>query len=86
MLVLLVLQATFNCENLFRRFEFKRNSSSSASQPSFTLEDTRFSINNDEEKSLTAAAILAVDADVLALQVCALGGGGGSTPADSCCR
>ena len=69
------LQATFNCENLFRRFEFNRNNGRNNGRDdrnadaSFTLDQARsFKVSDNEEKSLTAAAILAVDADVLALQ------------------
>ena len=77
------LQATFNAENLFRRFDFSKRpggGGSSGSGGSNTgrddsntsggviFSDGRFTINNIQEKSLTAATILAVDADVIALQ------------------
>eukprot|EP01061_Rhynchopus_euleeides_P013820 TRINITY_DN23_c0_g1_i4.p1 TRINITY_DN23_c0_g1~~TRINITY_DN23_c0_g1_i4.p1 ORF type:complete len:2139 (+),score=1003.49 TRINITY_DN23_c0_g1_i4:111-6527(+) len=57
---------TFNVENLFRRFLFNRNFDTP--DDGFTFSDAHFSIMDDEEKRITAEAILAVDADVLALQ------------------
>lgn len=61
--------ATFNCENLFARFLFEQNvDPDSASENGFTLDMTKFEILNDDEKRITAQAIRAANADVVALQ------------------
>ena len=83
----MAFQATFNAENLFRRFDFSSkqpgsggssggrsggsnngNKDNSTGSGGVVFSDGRFTINNMQEKSLTAATILAVDADVIALQ------------------
>src|SRR5262245_1501104 len=61
--------ATFNCENLFARFKFEAGIDPSvASSDGFTVNETTFGFLNDTEKALTAKAIRAADADVIALQ------------------
>jgi len=57
---------TFNVENLFRRFKFNRDFDDTGD--GFTYSDTHFSVMDEREKSITAAAIRSIDADVLALQ------------------
>lgn len=60
--------ATFNCENLFRRFKFNKNiDPAKASKDGFSINEVSFDILNDTEKRLTAEAIKAVKADVIAL-------------------
>jgi len=61
--------ATFNCENLFRRFRFKAKiDPAKASADGFTINELAFEVLRKPEKTLTARCIRAVDADVLALQ------------------
>lgn len=61
--------ATFNVENLFTRFLFARGvDRHSAGERGFTTEDLRFRLADPDSKRLTADAILAVNADVLAVQ------------------
>ncbi len=61
--------ATFNCENLFARFKFNKNiEPTKASKNGFTISDVHFDFLKNAEKSLTADAIRAVGADVIALQ------------------
>lgn len=61
--------ATFNCENLFARFKFTSNvDPAEITANGFTIDKTKFTILKDEEKALTAKAILATKADVIALQ------------------
>jgi len=61
--------ATFNVENLFTRFLFARGvDRREAGQKGFTSEDLRFRVADAASKRLTAETMLAVDADVFALQ------------------
>jgi endonuclease/exonuclease/phosphatase family metal-dependent hydrolase len=61
--------ATFNCENLFARFKFNKNiDPAKVSKNGFTINDAHFDILKDAEKRLTAEGIVAVDADIIALQ------------------
>ena len=59
--------ATFNCENLFARYKFKRNFDPRESD-GFTINDLAFDIFEETEKQITGQAIQEVDADVIALQ------------------
>ncbi len=60
--------ATFNCENLFARFKFEQGvDPAKASSDGFTINETKFDFLNPTEKALTAQAIRAVNADVIAL-------------------
>lgn len=60
---------TFNCENLFARFKFNSNvEPAKAVKNGFDINMIHFSLLNEAEKRLTAKAIEALDADVLALQ------------------
>lgn len=60
---------TFNCENLFARFKFNSNiDPAEAVKNGFDINMISFDILNETEKKLTAKAIAALDADVLALQ------------------
>lgn len=64
-----VTVATFNCENLFRRFRFKEKiDPAKASADGFTINELAFEVLRPVEKALTARCIRAVDADVIALQ------------------
>ena len=61
--------ATFNCENLFARYQFRRNV-----DPQTTIRDgwlpdqRRFDINDNDAKRITGNAIEATNSDVIALQ------------------
>jgi endonuclease/exonuclease/phosphatase family metal-dependent hydrolase len=58
--------ATFNCENLFARYDFK-----SAIQPprdGFTINELSFDLYDTRAKRITAAAIKETDADIICLQ------------------
>ncbi len=57
---------TFNCENLFGRYAFR--SGLPPTKDGFTINDVAFGIYGEDDKRLTAQAILAAQADVLALQ------------------
>jgi predicted extracellular nuclease len=60
---------TFNCENLFARFKFNSNvDPDKAIKNGFDINMTHFDILNETEKQLTAKAIEALNADVIALQ------------------
>ena len=60
---------TFNCENLFARFKFNKNVDPvKATANGFDINMVNFELLNATEKKLTAKAIAALDADVLALQ------------------
>jgi endonuclease/exonuclease/phosphatase family metal-dependent hydrolase len=61
--------ATFNCENLFARFKFNSNvDPQTASINGFDVNMTKFDILNPDEKALSAKAIAACKADIVALQ------------------
>jgi endonuclease/exonuclease/phosphatase family metal-dependent hydrolase len=61
--------ATFNCENLFARFKFNANvDPTKAVKEGFDINMLAFEILREDEKKLTAKAIAALDADVIALQ------------------
>ena len=58
---------TFNVENLFARYRFHQNIDPLALD-GFTINELAFDIYDETSKRLTAAAIKAVDADIIALQ------------------
>ncbi|MCA6364540.1 MAG: endonuclease/exonuclease/phosphatase family protein [Bacteroidetes bacterium] len=61
--------ATFNCENLFLRYKFASTANpESAVQNGFILDKKRFETIIDQERTITAQAILAADADIICLQ------------------
>ena len=61
--------ATFNCENLFARFKFNKNvDPEKAVKEGFDINMLSFELLSETEKKLTAKAIIALDADVIALQ------------------
>ncbi|MFX1266273.1 MAG: endonuclease/exonuclease/phosphatase family protein, partial [Promethearchaeota archaeon] len=62
--------ATFNAENLFARFQFRRNIKDldKILYEGFTVNHVYFRIYNEREKAITGEATKAVDADVIALQ------------------
>lgn len=62
-----VTLGTFNCENLFARYRF-RDGLDPAKEGGFTINDVAFDIFGTEDKHITADAIRATHADVLALQ------------------
>jgi endonuclease/exonuclease/phosphatase family metal-dependent hydrolase len=59
--------ASFNVENLFARYRFRTNFEPREAD-GFTVNNLAFEIYEETEKRITARAIQAVDADVLALQ------------------
>ncbi len=60
---------TFNCENLFARYNFNSSADpAKAVKDGFDVNMTKFTILSETEKALTAKAIAALNADVLALQ------------------
>ncbi len=59
--------ATFNIENLFARYNFKKNLKPS-DDGGFQINDLAFNIYNDLEKNITAKAIKAINADIICLQ------------------
>lgn len=58
---------SFNCENLFARYRFRQNFDPIGSD-GFTINDIAFEIFDSAEKRITAKAIKAANADILALQ------------------
>ncbi|MFM2126248.1 MAG: hypothetical protein RL328_2699 [Acidobacteriota bacterium] len=61
--------ATFNCENLFARYKFGSTlDPATVSENGFTIDKTAFTILKEDEKAVTAKAILAAKADVVAVQ------------------
>lgn len=61
--------ATFNCENLFLRYKFESKASAdSAVANGFIIDPKKFEVVKDAERSITAAAILELKADIIALQ------------------
>jgi endonuclease/exonuclease/phosphatase family metal-dependent hydrolase len=58
---------TFNCENLFGRYEFRKGEKPTI-DGGFTINKLAFEIYNEDEKGLTAQAIRATRADILGLQ------------------
>jgi endonuclease/exonuclease/phosphatase family metal-dependent hydrolase len=60
---------TFNCENLFARFKFNKDvDPAEAVKNGFDINKVSFDLLNENEKELTAKAIEALNADVIALQ------------------
>ncbi len=59
--------ATFNAENLFARYKFRENADP-LNMEGFTINDLAFDIYEETSKQITAAAVKATKADVLALQ------------------
>lgn len=59
--------ATFNVENLFFRYDFTK-AASPVDRDGFSINDLAFQITDETSKQLTAAAIRAVDANIIALQ------------------
>lgn len=58
---------SFNCENLFARYEFRKGEKPTT-DGGFTINKVAFGIYGEEDKRLTAQAIRATRADVLGLQ------------------
>lgn len=59
--------ATFNCENLFARYQFKENFTGNPSQ-GWSINETTFDILDEPQKKVTGQAIREADADILCLQ------------------
>jgi hypothetical protein len=59
--------ATFNAENLFARYNFKKNYNP-VLKDGFTINDLAFDVYDETDKKITAQAIREVNADVSALQ------------------
>ena len=61
--------ATFNCENLFARYQFRKNVDPETTVKDGWLPDKRrFDLNDDDAKRITGNAIEETNADVVALQ------------------
>jgi endonuclease/exonuclease/phosphatase family metal-dependent hydrolase len=61
--------ATFNCENLFARYNFRsRGKLSTISKRGWDVNETKFTVLNKNEKKLTGEAIKKTKADIIALQ------------------
>lgn len=63
----MVKVATFNCENLFFRYNFKE-SKKATKKEGFLVNEMAFDFLDPEEKVITGAAIDEVNADIIALQ------------------
>ncbi|HRO42377.1 MAG TPA: endonuclease/exonuclease/phosphatase family protein [Flavipsychrobacter sp.] len=67
-----MIVATFNCENLFVRYRFSsklaEEKKNEAVDKGFIIERSLFETVLEEERKLTAGAILATKADIIALQ------------------
>lgn len=59
--------ATFNVENLFARYRFRQNLSP-VGEDGFTVNDLAFNLVDETAKRITAKAIAATKADIVALQ------------------
>lgn len=59
--------ATFNCENLFFRYNFKE-SKKATKEEGFLINQLAFDFLDPEEKTITGAAIDEVNADIIALE------------------
>eukprot|EP01105_Mastigella_eilhardi_P021219 TRINITY_DN511_c0_g1_i2.p1 TRINITY_DN511_c0_g1~~TRINITY_DN511_c0_g1_i2.p1 ORF type:complete len:1977 (-),score=536.88 TRINITY_DN511_c0_g1_i2:556-6486(-) len=61
---------TFNCENLFLRFKFKKhvNDGEQLLHHGWCIDKTDVGVFDADEKRLTAACIMEVDADIIALE------------------
>jgi endonuclease/exonuclease/phosphatase family metal-dependent hydrolase len=65
----MVRVATFNVENLFARMRFERDVRvEDAVRDGWSADQTRFSVLDAESKAITAQVLLALNADVLAVQ------------------
>ena len=64
--------ATFNCENLFRRFKFnsklKKSEIDDVVENGFIIEKSKFEIIDEPERKFTAMAINETDADIICMQ------------------
>lgn len=61
--------ATFNCENLFLRYKFESKTSADAAVTNgFIIDPKKFEVVKDKEREITAAAILELKPDIIALQ------------------
>jgi len=59
--------ATFNVENLFARYKFRRGFDP-VEGDGFSINNLAFTINDETSKQITAKSIKEIDADILALQ------------------
>ena len=61
--------ATFNCENLFARYQFRRNvDPRTAITDGWLADERRFDLNDNDAKRITGNAIEETEADIVALQ------------------
>lgn len=58
---------TFNCENLFARYNFREDAAPTTGD-GFTINQLAFTVNEVRDKRITGSAVKATKADVLALQ------------------
>jgi endonuclease/exonuclease/phosphatase family metal-dependent hydrolase len=63
----MITLGSFNCENLFGRYEFRKDEKPTE-DGGFTINEVAFEIFGEEDKRLTAQAIRATRADILGLQ------------------